>query len=242
MTSPYPTQTLTISVGGTNRPFRIFANALQIAKDIFEGKTYACLPYIRDVNTIVDIGANVGAASLFLLTNYPQATLYAFEPYAEAFRLLQSNLATLPQAHVFEFGLLDRDCSAPLFLSRHDPVTNSIFGSSLNTSHARESKFRRASDVLQEQEIAVIDVLKIDTEGCEVPILESIAPWLPETRVVYLEYHSERDRLAIDRMLCETHILVSGKSTYPHRGELCYASYRSFPTADFLQKFEIRRQ
>jgi hypothetical protein len=95
---------------------------------------------------------------------------------------------------------------------------------------------------LREQQITAIDVLKIDTEGCEVPILESIAAWLPEMKAIYLEYHSERDRLAIDRMLCETHILVSGKVTYPHRGELCYVSYRSFPTPDYLDKFEIRRQ
>ena len=41
-------------------------------------------------------------------------------------------------------------------------------------------------------------------------------------KVLYIEYHSELDRLLIDTILRRTHLLYSSKAENPHRGELTY--------------------
>ena len=85
-----------------------------------------------------------------------------------------------------------------------------------------ETRLVCASQFLSERGIEGIDILKIDTEGCEVPILQSLGRYLPEVKVLYIEYHSERDRRIIDAMLAETHVLWKGQVRFAYRGEFCY--------------------
>jgi hypothetical protein len=67
------------------------------------------------------------------------------------------------------------------------------------------------SDWLTEQAIEAVDVLKIDTEGCEMPILKEMGEVLSSIKIIHLEFHSEDDRREIDRLLGDTHSLVVGK-------------------------------
>lgn len=233
---------ITIRVQGQEYPFQIFDNALsrEISRGILEGKTYPRVNCIRDVRTVLDVGANVGAASAYFALAYPEATLFALEPSPASFRLLQRNLAPFPRVRTFNFGLFDRDATVPLYLSKEDEVTNSVGMSVLNTSRSVEVRLRNARAFVSEQKLDSIDILKVDTEGCELPILRSLADILPRTRVVYLEYHDEADRVAIDALLQPTHILCSAKLRHPHRGELCYVNYNSFPSAEALDRLRIR--
>jgi FkbM family methyltransferase len=48
---------------------------------------------VRDVQTVVDVGANVDAAFVFLLNEYPGARLIALEPDAGNFEMLRRNLS-----------------------------------------------------------------------------------------------------------------------------------------------------
>ena len=52
-------------------PFRLFKTdvCFQVANDIFAGTTYPNVPFVSGVKTVLDIGANVGAASLYLATS-----------------------------------------------------------------------------------------------------------------------------------------------------------------------------
>ena len=40
-------------------------------------------------------------------------------------------------------------------------------------------------------------IIKIDTEGCELEILDSIKTFFNQLQVIYLEFHSEKDRIRI---------------------------------------------
>ena len=56
-------------------PFYLFKTdvCFQIANDIFAGVTYPIIPLVSGVKTVVDVGANVGAASVYFATAYPDA-------------------------------------------------------------------------------------------------------------------------------------------------------------------------
>jgi len=220
---------------------RIFNNRLcrDVSQSIIEGKTYARVDFVRNVQVVLDVGANVGAASVYFALQYPTARIFALEPGPDALELLKNNAASFANIQVLPLGLYDRDCQRPLYMSKEDAVTNSIGASYLNSKHAVPIELRDALGFCRERGIEAIDILKVDTEGCELPILRSLAGMLARIKVIYLEYHDETDRLAIDGLLTPTHILMAAKVRHPHRGELCYVAYDAFPSRPALDKLRI---
>ena len=209
---------------------------------MLQGTSYPQLPFPITPKTIVDIGANVGAASLYFAVKYPGAKIFAFEPSSTSFDLLLHNTAAFPKISCFPFGLHNENQMAVLFPGKIDSVTDSLVGSNLNSDEETEVELRAASDVVDELGLGTIDILKIDTEGNELPILESLALMIEKISVVYLEFHNADDRLEIDRMLDPTHLLFFGRVTSPHRGELCYAHRESIPEEAHELKIGCREE
>ena len=205
-------------------PFNLFKTevSFQVANSIFAGTTYPTIPFVTGVKTIVDIGANVGAASVYFAIAYPDAQVYAFEPGSAPFNLLRQNVEPLRNITVFPFGLYSREQTMSLFHGKNDSVESSLRSSPRTSGEVEQIRLMCAPDFFAEHGIAPIDVMKIDTEGCEVPILQSLNRRLPEVKVLYIEYHSERDRRMIDEILAPTHVLWRGHVSLAYRGEFCY--------------------
>jgi FkbM family methyltransferase len=222
---------VTVVCNGEARPFHLFDTPLgrRVFEDIITGKSYPLQPSFGEVRTILDVGANVGAAALYFALNYPQARVLAFEPAPLSYDLLVRNTRGLGRVEAFNFGLADQDRRAPLYVGRQDSVTNSVCSSPENTGAAVEVELRAARAVLAEQGVQAVDLLKLDTEGCEVPVLRSLGDLIPRLGVVFVEYHDEEDRREIDRLLGETHVLYQGRVLAPHRGEFCYLARSRLP-------------
>ncbi len=222
-------------------PFQLFKTdvCFQVANDIFAGTTYPNVPFVSGVKTILDIGANVGAASVYLATSYPDARIYAFEPGSDALSLLKKNVAPLRNVTVFPFGLYSHDATLSLFHGKNDSVESSVCASTRTEYESEQIRLVDASRFVYELGIEKVDVLKIDTEGCEVPILKSLIKWLPDVKVLYVEYHSERDRRLIDDLLAETHVLWRGQIKFAYRGEFCYLKRDLLPDESEIHTCEI---
>jgi FkbM family methyltransferase len=197
-------------------------HTVQHVTSILKGDTYKSVPCIPNVKTIVDVGANLGATSLLFSCWYPDATLYSIEPQREVYEILARNSERNPNAKCFNFGLYDSQRRTPLYKSRVEAGTASIGKSFLNTALSEEIELRDAATFFKDQQIDAIDILKVDTEGCEYPILMSIKEKLPRIWVIYLEYHSEEDRRRIDDLLAPTHVLLRAKVEKAHCGEVTY--------------------
>src|SRR5262249_19028390 len=64
--------------------------------DVFEQEVYrTVLRHLPECSTIVDLGANIGFASLYLASSYPSARIFAVEPNGDNFELLKTNLKGL---------------------------------------------------------------------------------------------------------------------------------------------------
>jgi FkbM family methyltransferase len=222
-------------------PFNLFKTdvCFQIANDIFAGVTYPNVSFVCGVKTIVDIGANVGAASVFFALAYPDAQVYAFEPGSAPLSLLRQNAEPLHNITVFPFGLYSREHTLTLFQGKNDSVESSIWQSSRTGEESEQIRLVCAPEFLAGHGINGIDILKIDTEGCEAPILRSLKQYLPAVKVLYVEYHSERDRRMIDELLADTHILWRGHVTFAYRGEFCYLKRELVPDESETHTCEI---
>lgn len=242
--TPAATRVLTLSHQGRKLPVRFPANGNMEAhvRAILTGETY---PFYgvpgRPGCTIVDIGANVGAAAIYFLAKAPEARLIAFEPAAATFALLQENLGAFARAEVVNAGLFSRDTVMDLYGGALDCSQNSVVASSETAAVTERITLRRASSEFGRLGIGEIAILKIDTEGCEVPILEDIAAWLPRVDQIYLEYHSEEDRLAIDAMLADGFMLCRARCDGPHRGVNLYVARRVIEADPRTEPLRLRR-
>lgn len=149
--------------------------------------------------TFIDIGANVGIYTLTAarVLNH-QGRILAFEPNPPAFARLQFNIKANPDisAHItlLQEGVSDQDAEFELQLD-----TGNLGGSSLKSRAASTQRVsvrcRPLLQVLMDQKITRIDMLKIDIEGAEdmalAPFLQQADdPLLPDYIIIE---RSERD-------------------------------------------------
>jgi FkbM family methyltransferase len=221
--------------------FECFDNELSklTCEAILSGKTYPRIPFVRDVEVVMDIGANVGAAAVVFSFSYPDATIFAFEPGSGPYGLLRANTDARPNVHAHNFGLYSSNVQVPLYRGTYDSVMSSVAKSEGTREESELITLRSVREWLDESSIAKIDILKIDTEGCEVPILEALSDLLPRVKVIYLEYHSDDDRKAFDQLLGETHLLMFGQMLV-HLGEVTYVAKDAFESEAELDRRPIK--
>jgi FkbM family methyltransferase len=200
------------------------------AKEILAGKTYPRFDEVPEASTIVDIGANCGAASVHFARTYPNAMVHALEPARAPYVFLEKNAKRYPNILPERIGLLDRDDCVPLYHGKASAGASSIFKSEHTTDSQETVVLRSTKAWLNERGIDRIDIVKIDTEGCEVPILEALADRLPDVQALYLEFHSEEDRARIESIVSGTHELRSIRSLHSVTGELAFLNHRSART------------
>jgi len=227
---------------GTTRVRLIFPESGDMRRhidSILSGKEYPALQLPGYVaKNVIDIGANVGAAAFYFAFSFPQAQVYAFEPSAENFRHLKSNAEASPNIRVFPYGLLDRADRVKLYSGKLQSMQCSIVQGPETTNQSETIELRSASEEMKRLGIDEISILKLDTEGCELPILTSLSPWLERTDFMYIEYHSEEDRRAIDRLTEEYFMLTTARAACPHRGQIMYSAKR---LADRYEIFNRQR-
>ena len=180
-------------------------NAATHIHDILTGNVYKPVQ-LKDFTPtrIIDIGANVGASAIYFHSQYPNAQVTCFEPSTKNFGYLTQNLQDINHITLNPFGLSDTTKITTLFQGKTQCLQYSIFKNTEVSESGEQIQLKAAFDEVKEI-IENQTVIKIDTEGCEFPILNSIKTLFNQLQVIYLEFHSEKDRIRIDNLLNQTH-------------------------------------
>lgn len=188
-----------------------------VAMEILKGETYPKIAREQDVKMIWDVGANIGVTALYFSKLYPEARIVCFEPsmdiVLECLLLNTEQIGDRCQLH--SYGLAN--CNEIRSMNE--------WGQSTTTRSCKSQDDELVVDLpscefrLSDNPVGVT-IIKIDTEGCEVEILESLVH-RSNVPIYYVEYHSEKDRREIDSLLPDYH-LVRCQSDTKHRGNLCY--------------------
>lgn len=148
--------------------------------------------------TILDLGANIGFASLQLAKHFPDAEIFAFEPLPENFELLQHNVSHVGHITPIPYGLGARTETKKYYHSVQRTNNTGGFyndGSLSWTQHGPHAGFDAlevlsVSEAFERYGITRADVIKIDTEGAEYDILKSMPkPVLDTASVIVGEFH-----------------------------------------------------
>ena len=208
-------------------PLRLNGTDCRVAKELFLNRPYD-VP-VEHAETILDLGGNIGLATLLFHVRFPNATIAVVEPVPNNVSVLKETIRVnnIP-ATLFEAVVGTEDGSARLFVSA-DPTTSSITPS---------SAVRNGSDVRDEitvEQLSVptlmkkmgwnrIDLLKVDIEGYEKILLSSKNDWLRSVNFIVGEAHAHVDYRLDDviRDLAPFGFRVTEKSRDPVYGMIIF--------------------
>ncbi len=158
--------------------------------------------------TIFDIGGNIGIAAIYYSLVYPAADIYCFEPLPENLALLRENAKnTGGRIRIQPYGLSDRTEHRSYYMSNNPRSFGGGGFSQIGHDPQRQATLPLMSvpDALKDLAVDHVDIFKIDTEGSELPILQSIPqPMLNAAQAVLGELHGIGDWQACE-MLSRTH-------------------------------------
>ena len=135
------------------------------------------------VETIVDLGANVGQAALWFLSRHPQARVLSVECDPTTFSRLQRNLGKNPRATLRNAAIAGTDGTVSLERTPH-----SSWGTRVTDRGEVTVPALSLASLLSEHDIERADLLKVDIEGMEHEALGG-SPALERASVVVGELH-----------------------------------------------------
>ena len=135
---------------------------------------------------ILDCGANVGIASLYFKRRYPRATITAFEADPHLADICRRNLAAN--------GAADVDVRAAAVWTRAGEVEFICEGSDSGAIASVDPSVAGNKSVvpavrLRDWLAEPVDLLKLDIEGAELPVLEDCRDQLSNVRAIVMDLH-----------------------------------------------------
>lgn len=153
------------------------------------------LPTLRwsTVRTIVDVGANVGAATLWFARQSPEATIVSVEPDAAVRSVLGRNVkANRLEDRVTIVAAAVAERSGTVELGRIGPsVARTVHD--VRRGGTEVVRALSLEELLEQCKLTEVDVLKLDCEGAEFDVLLTSDPsTLRRSRFMVGEYHAAR--------------------------------------------------
>jgi FkbM family methyltransferase len=167
----------------------------------FENPDVGLLAHLRDSllrPVALDIGANLGQVSERLLARGYE--VFAFEPYPETFAQLTQRFKQHQKFHAFELAIGPKDCEMDLHLAAdlttektwprsnlfHSLVTHAM-PEKLEFTRQVPVRVRSIESLVHAQEVpAEISLVKIDTEGFDLAVMQGMGDLAPD--VVMAEF------------------------------------------------------
>lgn len=172
---------ITLRVPGIAHPLHLRAGTsdLYMFEEVFLQGEYA-IQQTLDPKLILDVGANVGFASVWFANQYPNAQIIAVEPDASNVAVLRRNVAPYPNVRVVEGAVWWENTTVSL----QDEGDKSGI-----QVRAGEGGAVRALTIPELAGTQKIDILKLDVEGAEKELFEHDPAWLANVGVLMIELH-----------------------------------------------------
>jgi len=161
---------------------------------IFVEREYDLPQLPEDARTIVDLGANIGLATIFFARRYPRARLLAVEPEPANFTLLEANTAALGnRVRPLRCAAWSHDGAVAMQSEDEQGMALGEWGYRVGqdgTGAGRATPAHRIDTLCDIAGFAGIDILKVDIEGAERDVFATrAAPWLARTGFIVIEPH-----------------------------------------------------
>ena len=186
-------------------------NMTKHIEKIFKGEYD--IPYENSNPVILDIGGNVGGFSLWANQRWANSKIYSYEPIKNNFNLLKENTKDIDNIVISNVAIGSKTETRRMYYGAHNVGECSFINGDEQVEEGEEVS------VMSANLLPAANIVKIDTEGAEVEILENITI---KPDVYLIEYHSASNRRKIDNLLYD-YTLLSANISSPNYGIVKYA-------------------
>jgi len=158
-----------------------------VMREIFKLREYKVAEEkIAEARVILDVGAHAGFFTLYCRILNPSADVYAMEPIPENIEALKEHLEknNMEGVEIIEAAL------AKATEKRKIVITEDSHNNFLDEAGEKEVQAYSFKDFCDKNDLARVDVLKMDIEGSELNVLESCKDKLSNVKNLFVEYHS----------------------------------------------------
>jgi FkbM family methyltransferase len=142
---------------------------------------------------LFDVGGHLGEYTEAFLMVHPAGHSYVFEPCERHFQILAERLSHCKNVTLLKCGLGDQEKEAPLYKNAEITGLASLtkrrldhFG--INMGMSETVKVQTIDEIIRQQSIASIDLLKIDVEGHEFDVLKGAANAFRDRRINFVQF------------------------------------------------------
>jgi FkbM family methyltransferase len=173
---------------------RLGTSDSQSFEQIFIGNKYESPHLPTSANTILDLGANIGLATVFFGIRYPEASILSVEPDASNCRSTIDNAAALgSRAKILQAAAWTDDGVINLHTEDEDGLPLGAWGIQVSDridANNNTAKCASVGTLIDAANFDRVDILKIDIEGAEYEIFSKGAEeWLPRVNLVIVDIH-----------------------------------------------------
>ncbi len=182
-----------VNILGYQVNFLSYKSLRYLFEEIFLNQDY-CFVADNEAPFILDCGSNIGTSILYFKKLYPRARIVGFEPFAQAFGVLQKNVTDnhLPEVTVHNIGLSGRIDERNFYFDPANPGR-------LLMSFV-EGRIAGAASVVKTTPLSPfidreVDFVKMDIEGSEMPVIQELCNTgkLSMIKQMAIEYHHHID-------------------------------------------------
>lgn len=142
---------------------------------------------------IIDIGANVGGFAVWAHEYFNNPKIDCYEPIKANYELLRQNIdGTDISCRNIAIGAKDEE--RRMYYGIHNCGEASLY------QGEEQGQDGELVKVMASLHLPKCDIMKIDTEGAEVEIIENLVNF---PNIFLIEFHSAHDRRRIDELLCD---------------------------------------
>jgi len=188
-------------------------------EDVLKGIYDMPLEFSGKPPVILDIGANVGAFVMWAGKRWPGSKFICYEPVPSNFAQLVQNAASSDSCELFNVGV--RMCGGQMQIAEG---VNNCGEWTTQTGVNKMTGVTMTVPCIRAKDLPHGNVLKIDTEGCELEILNALWDAGRDTEfcAIMVEWHRESDRLEIDQLLKANYQMAGAYCEGPERGVAKY--------------------
>jgi FkbM family methyltransferase len=157
-------------------------------------------PWLKnfEINTVLDVGANVGDFAKLAREVFPSATIYSFEPLPDCFAVLRAALPGDENFFPIECGIGREKGTLDFYRSYHSPSSSFLkmeefhkeafpYTSDGQAPEPLKINVQTLDDSLSDKDLKNNILLKIDVQGFELEAIAGGSQTLSRSKVVIIE-------------------------------------------------------
>jgi FkbM family methyltransferase len=193
----------TIKLSSGQVHIRPRSSDLTCFKQIFIDREYDFK--LPECSTVVDLGANSGLFTIWIKNVFPECSVIALEPEASNFKALVNNTSHLTGVKPLNLAIWSSSSNLQIVVKDGGEWAASISqlksdNISMISSGSTVRSISMPQLILQEN-ITSIDLLKIDIEGSESELFANNCEWLRLAKVICIELHDHMSKGCSKRFL-----------------------------------------